>query len=317
MNEQEDCLKWAGRNDGLFYRLFHLPVEASQKNELDCMQFNEVTTGPVNYHEHSGGYETFLVSGGKFECYCNGRGFIMEKGDILHIQPWMGHSFTPIARESKLNIMFQGINQQLAVTEPRLRIQGGFPGLYESPEFKAKFTKANQGFSRTAPAPNMVEPALVDQLRKSGRGIREHDFKGIKLHQKIARYETAGEKEVWDLFLKAGFFCDWDAFLPEYHVFYVTAGKIRCQVKKSPTESIEFDAYEDCIVFIPPWTPFKFEVIEDVQMYDLDCAAHLQDLCEEVESYKFNNPSEKIDAAKVIEIGKKFNFNATDFGFKD
>ncbi len=159
---------------------------------------------------------------------------------------------------------------------------------------------------------------MVHELRKDGKGLREHEFEGGKLHQKIAHYETGGEKEVWELFLKKGFYCDWDEFLPEYHVLHVTDGKIHCSVRTSISDNLEFDAVEDNIVFIPPWTPFKYEVVKDVRLYDLDCAAMLEGLCEEIEAYMDKNPDVRIDEKKVLELGKEFelNFNVTDFGFK-
>jgi len=315
MELPEDCIKVSNMG-GIYYRMFHDPVTEYQKNELDCMHFQAGTDKKVGYHEHTSGTETFMISQGKFLCYCMGRGFYMEPGDLLHIQPWMGHSFTPVEPDSRLNIMFMGINQQYGITTPRTRLQKNFPGVFESEEFKKTFTPKNHGANaRTFPADNIVEPEKVDQLRKAGRGIREYKFDGIEMHLKIAKYETEGVKEVWDLFLKKGFHAAWDNFLPEYRLFWVTAGKVKCFVKTSFEEEMEFIAEKDNIIDIPPYTPFRFEVIEDAQMYDLDCPARLEDLGEELTAWQAAHPGEKMDKEEMLKKFKDFDFSATDIGY--
>ena len=316
MNEPEDCIITTDK-DGVYYRLFHWPVTSRQKNEIDCMHFHEPSTRMVNYHEHNKGTETFFVSQGKFLCNCMGRGFTMSAGDVLHIQPWMGHSFIPIEPESSLNIMFMEIDMRFSLTNPRLRLQENFPGVFDDPEFRALFQKAggNVGF-RNVPVQDDFPKDQVQQLRPRGFGLRVHEYEGIRMDLKIAKYETEGVKEVWELFMKPGFFCSWDNFRPEYRVFYVTGGKLKCWVRTSATETLEFDAVKDNIIFIPPYTPFGFEVAEQAQMYDMDCGARLQDLCEEIETYKSENGGKMPDKAALFDMGKTYDFCITDIGNK-
>ena len=314
MEVPEDCVRVSDK-DGVYYRMFHDPVTGLQKNELDCMQFHEPSTRMVNYHEHSTGTETFFISQGKFLCNCMGRGFTMGSGDILHIQPWMGHSFIPIEPESRLNIMFMGIDQQYALTQPRMRLQQKFPGVFENVDFQNLFRKANGGVGlRTVPVQDDFPKEQVQQLRPAGFSLREHNYEGIKMHLKIAKYETAGVKEVWELFMKPGFYCEWDSFLPEYRVFYVTGGKLRCWVRTSATETLEFEAEKENIIFIPPYNPFGFEVVEDAQMYDMDCGARLQDLCEEIEAYAAANDGNFPGKDTLLEKAKAFDCYITDAG---
>jgi len=312
MENHDDCVK-ATDNAGIYYRLFHRPVTARLKNELDCMQFHVPSERMIDYHEHSSGTETFIISQGKFLCNCMGYGFTMGAGDILHIQPWMGHSFIPIEPESRLNIMFMGFDYHFTKTQPRMRIQAGFPGLFETPEFRNKFREENGGVSsRTVPIQVEHPREQIPQWRPADYGIREHEYDGINLKLKIAKYETEGVKEVWNLKMKSGFYCEWDEFLPEYRFLYVTGGKIRCWVKTSAEEKFEFDAVQENIITIPPYTPFGFEVTEDATMYDLDCSARLQDLCEEldIDTDKIKNKTE------LLKLCKSFDFNCTDVGFK-
>jgi quercetin dioxygenase-like cupin family protein len=314
MEEPEDCVIVTDNAD-VYYRLFHRPVTLLMKNEFDCMQFHTPSSKPIDYHEHSCGTETFIVSQGKFLCNCMGRDFIMSAGDVLHIQPWMGHGFKPIEPESRLNILFMGIDQRFSITEPTLRLKAEFPGLYEDSEFNEVFRQALGGTGKRAvPAPNEASAEQVQQLRPAGYAIREHEFDGIKLQLKVARYETEGVKEIWEMAMEPGFFCEWDNFLPEYRMFYVTSGRIRCKVKTSRDKTLEFDAVKENIIIIPPYNPFCFEVVEEARMYDLDCGARLQDLCEELEALVYYTPEKKNDKESILALCKTFGFNCTDVG---
>jgi len=316
MEVPEDCVI-VSDGGGVFYRMFHDPVTSRLKNELDCMQFHEPSTRMINYHEHAFGTETFFISQGKFLCNCMGRGFTMGPGDLLHIQPWMGHSFIPIEPESRLNIMFMDIDQQYALTQPRIRLQDKFPGIFEDPNFREAFGKGSGGVGmRTVPVQVDFPSEQVTQLRPAGYAIREHEYDGIKMQLKIAKYETEGIKEVWDLFMKPGFFCEWDNFVRQYRLFYVTGGKLNCWVRTSATEKIEFTAEKENIITIPPFTPFGFEVAEEAHMYDMDCGARLQDLCEEVEASMAANDGKFPEKEAFLALCKSFDFNITDVGMR-
>ena len=314
MEDPEDCLIVTDK-DGIYYRLFNRPVTGHQKNELDCMQFHEPVLKIVDYHEHTKGTETFIVSQGKFLCNCMGRGFTMEAGDLLHIQPWMGHSFTPIEPESRLNILFMDIDMRHSLTDPRLRMLEKFPGVFDDLEFQDMFRKAGGGVGkRTIPVQDDFPKDQVQQLRPADYGIREHEFKGIEMRLKVAKYETEGVKEIWDLFMEAGFYCEWDCFVPEYRMFYVTRGVMRCWVRTSATETIEFYPNSENLIIIPPYTPFGFEVLERVRMYDLDCSARLQDLCEELGSHKLNNEGKMPSKEDLLKMAKEYGLNITNVG---
>ena len=313
MDEPEDCLI-VSDNGEIYYRMFLDPVTILRKNEFDCMQFHTPSSKPIEYHEHDKGTETFFVSQGRFLCNCMGRGFVMKAGDILHIQPWMGHGFIPIEPESRLNILFTGIEQQV-ITQNWMRLMNKYPGVYEDLKFKMRFREFSGGIAqRNLPKSEEFPPEQVQQLRASDSCLREHEFEGIKMYLKVARYETEGVKEIWDLHMKPGFFCKWDDFLPEYRLFYVKSGMIRCSVRTSNTEILEFDAVGENIIRIPPYTPFFFEVIEEAKMYDMDCSAKLQDLCEEIETLCFSEPEKKNDKTEILSLCKKFGLNCTDFG---
>ena len=315
MEEPEDCL-FVSNSESVYYRLFLAPVTRFMKNEFDCMHFHSVDSTPIDYHEHNRGTETFFVSQGKFHCNCMGRDFIMQKGDIFHIQPWMGHGFAPLEANSRINILFMGLDQKTKAENGK-RVRNAYPEAYEKLPLRAVFREYGDYIfadNRNHPLPNEVPADRIHQLRPAGIGLCEHEFDGIKMHLKVARHETEGVKEIWDLHMKAGFYCKWDEILPEHRLFYVRSGKLRCTVKTSVTENLEFDAVAENLIRIPPYTPFSFEVAEDAEVYDMDCAAHLQDLCEEVKVLLHNNPEKASKKEDLLAFFKEFDFNCTDFG---
>ena len=318
MEEPEDCV-FVNNSQDYYYRRFLNPATKYLKNEIDCMHFHTPSSEPVFYHEHDSGSETFFVSQGKFLCNCMGRDFIMEAGDVFHIQPWMGHGFTAIEPNSRLNIMFMGIDQQ-AKSQASRRVKNNFVQTYEKLSRKGALRDFGHYFfanNRNLPVNNEVPPEQIQQLRPAGTGLRVHDYEklGLKMYLKVAKYETQGVKEIWELQMKPGFYCKWDDFLPEYRLFYVTAGRIRCTVRTSDEETFEFDAVKENIVHIPPYTPFSFEVIEEARMYDLDCPSRIQDLCEEAELMIHNDPGKANDMAAILSLCKELDLNCTDFGY--
>jgi len=316
MDVPEDCLSWTDSPD-YTHRLFHNPVTTLMKDEFDCLTFHSPSSEPIDYHEHSGGTETFFITQGKFLAYCQGKRFTMEAGDILHIMPWVGHGFTAIENESKLNIMFMGIDQFWSISTPSIRLRMKFPGQFEHSAFSEVYRRSNIGTEfRHVPAPKDAPREEIPQLRRSGVGLTEHEFPGVRMQLKVGRHETEGVKEIWELFLKKGFYAEWDDFVPDYHMFYVTGGKIHVTVKVAADETFEFDAEKENIIIIPPYNPFKIEVTEDATMFDMDCPCRLQDTCEEIEVYQYNNPNTILTAEKALEIGKPYGFNCTDIGYK-
>ena len=317
MNVHEDCVRV---NDGgnIYYRLFLNPVTGLLKNEFDCMQFHEPSDTGITYHEHTYGSETFFVSQGKFLWYCMGHCFTMGPGDVFHAQPWMGHGFAPIEPESSVNILFTGIDQQAAATRPWQNLLNNFPETWADPAFREKFHTTN-GYNtnqRTLPTAKEGPPERVPHFRGAGTGIFEHEFEGLTMHLKVAKYETEGVKEIWEYFMKPGFYCDWDDFLPEYRLFYVTKGKLRCFVKTSATDTLEFYAEKDNIVRIPPYVPFRFEVVEEAAVYDMDCPSRLQDLCEEIDVLRDTDPGKLSDKEFMMSLYKVYDLNCTDIGYK-
>jgi quercetin dioxygenase-like cupin family protein len=311
MNVIEDCIAYTSV-DGLAHYDFYHPVERVQKDEMDCMHFGTPETKDVGYHEHKWGCETFFVSQGQMECCVLGRRFFMNAGDLLHIQPYMGHSFKPSAPDTKLNILFQTMDMA-NTTAKRIHMQENFPGSFESSEMMALLDTHYGRVPRTFPAGGYTPEEEIRELRRDGEGLITHISDNVTFRLKVGRWETHGEKEIWELCMKKGSFAAWTALRPEYHMFYITGGSVAFKVWEAKDKCTEFTAEGQTLVRIPPNRPYRFEALEDSRMYDLDCGALLQDLLEEIDTLKMNDPVKCSDQAFMSSLYQRFSFYYTDF----
>ena len=312
MDVPEDCIDYTSTAGLSHYDFFH-PVEAIQKDEMDCMGFASPDTKDVNYHEHSRGCETFFISRGQMECCVLGRRFLMNPGDLLHIQPFMGHAFKPAAPDTLLNILFQTMDMQ-NTTQARLHLQRNFPGTYESPELQPVLDAHYGKVPRSFPAAAHVPAEAVRELRRDGEGLLEHRYGAVTLRLKVGRWETAGEKEIWEYCVNRGVYAEWRALRPEWHMFYITGGKVAFKVWETKDACVEFAAGGQNLVRIPPFFPFRFEALEDSRLYDLDCGALLQDLLEEIDTLRANDPEKLADCDYMRSLYDRFHFYYSDFG---
>jgi quercetin dioxygenase-like cupin family protein len=312
MNVPEDCLDYTSVAGVSHYDYFH-PVEAVQKDEMDCMGFAAPDAKDVGYHEHRRGCETFFISSGQMECCVLGRRFLMNPGDLLHIQPYMGHAFKPAAPDTKMRILFQTMDMQ-NTTASRLFMQNNFPGVFESAEVQKVLDTHYGRVPRTFPAAGYVQPENVRELRRSGTGLIEHTYEKITLRLKVGRWETHGEKEIWEYCMKKGVYAEWGVHRPDFHMFYVTGGKVVFKIWEAKDSCVEFTAEGENLIRIPQFHPFRFEALEDARMYDLDCGVILQDLIEEIEALKANSPEKLSDKDYMKSLYERFSFYYTAFG---
>ena len=305
MTVPEDCLLYTDMNGIKHYDFFH-PYGTVQKNEMDCMEFASPETQDIGYHEHTFGCETFFVTNGKVECCVLGQRFFMGPGDILHIQPYMGHAFKPASENCRLNILFQTMDMA-NTTARRFRMQDHFPGSYEEPKFQAALDKLYGRVNRTFPAAPYVPEESVSALRRHDEGLITHTLPGVTLRLKVGRWETHGEKEIWELCMDKGYSVSHKTMRPEPYFFYVTEGKMRFRVWETADQVCEFEAEAQTLVNIPPCYPFTYEALEDSRMFDLDCAVLLQDLLEETARLRAQEPEKLQDEAYMRELKERFN----------
>jgi len=306
MTEPEDCIAYTS-NHGIQHFDYYHPVGPVQKNEMDCMEFDSPEAQDIGYHEHTYGCETFFVTKGKIECCVLGEKVILGPGDILHIQPYMGHSFKPASEGARMNIMFQQMDMANS-TGRRFRVQRNFPGRWEEPSLQKKLLEIYGSVVRTFPNAPYVDPETVPAVRVKGSALKIHQREGLTLKLKIARWEMHGVKEVWEAIMEPGFKAEHPSIRPEQYFYYITEGKLKFRVWESADHYCEFEAGAENLVQIPTCLPFEFEVLEPSKMFDLDCQILLQDFFEEIERIEAQEPEKLNDEAYMKELRERFNY---------
>ena len=96
--EEKDCRDY----------LFIAPTGELLTNEMSDVYYQKDAFVP--YHEHSKGYETFLIDRGSVEVTINGKRAIAHAGDMVHIEPYTSHGFRYLEEGTIWRELFSGMN---------------------------------------------------------------------------------------------------------------------------------------------------------------------------------------------------------------
>ena len=294
MKNPDDALVWRHNKVTLSVMSKFTPAFGpEQKDEIGgiamrCTAPEKEFTGKsteIFYHEHLEGCETFFIAEGEWEFISLGRKLTLRPGDLLHVQPFQGHAFRPLSSNSRLIVMFQGMDMRYA-KERSDYMQAHFPEIAGTPEFKNQMQLHTHAQPRDNSyyydiAPEGDSPAH----RRFGEGIRSHALPGMTLNLIIARYETHGVKEVWEACMKSGLRMEFATPRYDHRLFWVREGKIKFNI-----DGTEFAAGPDMLVYVPPFHTFTLETVEDSDMVDLSCPYLLQDLLEELHLTRAKRP---------------------------
>lgn len=278
---------------------FILPIGPYEKNEMSDTIYHK--NASVDYHEHAKGFETFFIRKGRVECVIRGQHFIAEKGDILHIPPYVAHGFVFLEEGTVWRELFQEINMAQGIMNKN-RIKGNYDGLYDDPHFRTLYRQAHHNFTREKPVAVEVPRESVRELRMPGFSFSTHHLNGATFRLIVGRWESNGVKEVWEAEVEKGFKVYWDYPNPNDELYYVCNGRVKCNVLGE-----EFEAGPDCLIHIPPYTTHRFEALEDSRVYDCGCAARLLDLMEDWKSLKTYQPDKLEDPEFVSEYLRQYN----------
>lgn len=267
----------------------------------------------VVYHEHRSGFETFYVPRGMVQCWIRGQEFIMEPGDMLHLQPYTGHGFKYLEEGTIWRELFQDIYMADSMYTKAV-IRDNFPTrLEDDPKFLAHVRSANDMIRRQPVVTHVVKDRTeVRELRTHDFSLATYNFDGICLKLKVGRWECAGVKEIWQYTMDKGFYVEWANPMKYYNTFHVAKGRAKFTVMGE-----EFEATEHCLVHIPPYHPHKVEILEDgTEIYDMNTETLLLSLLEDYESIKTRTP-EKLEDSDFLESFKDgFGCYITSMGKK-
>lgn len=275
----EDCVcVHGGPNAALEVRDITEPVDLNLKNEITMMMFHEVSEEKldIGYHQHTSGTETFIPVSGKIEIVCNGYHTFMVPGDIVHIQPYMSHSFRAVEPNSAMMCLFQGFNM-IKLMEKIGLAEKKEPGIMWQPEFHKLYSDISHKIDRKVPDPIEAPKEKIPCLIEEGKGLFEYNFPGLQLLLKVGMWQTHCQREMWEANMKKGAKLNWNKRYGDYRLFHLTKGAVKLTV-----DGEEFTVDEEAIIHLPPFVPFSIEALEDTKIYDLDCPDNLASFLEDL-----------------------------------
>lgn len=312
LNDPEDVIAHyidCDRDAGFVKERMDLLVE-----NLDYDNTHELTrsvfypTNVMENHVAKRGCETMIVLGGEIELVSRGRRCHVTKGDIMHFGAFSSHRMhwlkeTPwIGYFNKMNITRPAKDKDL--------LSRNCPEMTDE--------ELADIFGESYDLYYLAEPVAVDTPKSEIETVRTPDFAfatfdigGAILRQKVGRWETEGEFELWDVHMEPGFYASSPKPCPRPCIFYVTEGNVKFKVFNE-----EFEAPADSIVHLPPYAVFSFEALKKSKMYDYSIGCMLYDYLSEIKSYRVNNPEKLKDEAFVKALQKKWGCYITEYGMK-
>ena len=215
------------------------------------------------YHEHTRGVETFLVDGGSVLTEICGKKAVCTKGDIVHLAAYTPHKFTWIDAGTIWRELFQE-TQMGEDCIANLRFKE-----YNKTEFDmAKDGQSTDSLYYTyTPVTETVPKEQIYQIRPYNSGLCIYKFEGCELRQKVARWETKGHKEIWQLCMEPGFQLSWSAQNPFYSLFIVQEGSVEVRI-----DGMEpFTAKERDVLHIPTHLSGKITALDKAVLVDYNC----------------------------------------------
>ena len=285
-------------------RYFIEPYGPHMINE--CCEANYFVGNKVPYHEHSTGYETFLVDAGSVEVMSCSKKAVTKKGDLIHIQPFTPHSI----RILEDGTIWRAFHQDLRLAQNMIderRIRDMYPEYYNTPNFRQdNIARQHRSawFDYLTPECIDVSANEMSLIRTFDSALAKYTFEGIELRLKVGRWETGGAKEVWQLLLKSGYTLSW---LPNnYHplLFDVFSGSVK--VKLDGLD--EFTAKERDLLHIPKYVAGSITTLEDTVLLDCGCQGFLARLMDELQAYKVREPAKLKDNDFVKGVMKKHDY---------
>ena len=264
------------------------------------------TGNRVPYHEHSSGFETFLVDGGAIEIMSLSKKSAARKGDIVHIMPYIPHSIHALEDYSIWRAFHQNLwLVELKIDEIALRDRHWDAIL--TPEFKndVRIREGSVRFDYLTPACLDVPASDMPCLRHYDFALARYCFDGIALKLKVGRWETQGAKEVWQLRLSPGYTLSWDEVHPFTHLYDVFSGSVRVTL-----DGMEpFTAQARDLLHIPRFHGGRIETLEETVLFDMGCQGYLTRFMEELNACKENEPAKLKDNSYIREIMKKNDYH--------
>ena len=265
--------------------------------------------GKARYHEHSIGWETFFITTGSCDATIRGKTCHLVPGDIIHIQPWMGHQMS-FSEPTVYRGLFHDLNMT-GTLRGLAYIREVNPKQLDGLAAFRRYLMRADNIVRETPVSVTVPKEQVPEVRTPDNPLCVYRLEGVTLKQVTGRWENNGVTELWKAEMEDGFTVEYSDDNPNVDMFYVTEGNVRFTVAGET-----FTATHDCIVKIPGYAPRTFTAQGKAVMYDLAGLTHWLDLLEDCVSIKKHSPERWSDKEAMDALKAKYNCYVSWFGVR-
>ena len=136
----------------------------------------------------------------------------------------------------------------------------------------------------------------IPAIRPYDFGLNEFEFGECILKQKVGKWETFGNKEIWQVRLPAGYELSWGAMNPFWNLYVVYSGAVEVTIDTGE----RFTAKERDILHIPSRVAAQIVTTENTVLLDYNCQGHLLRALAELKSLEVGQPG-TIGNADIID----------------
>ena len=237
--------------------VFLMPEGPRQINEAGDVFY--IKDARVAYHDHSRGYETFLIDGGAVESTLHHKQCVMEKGDLMHIRPGVHHGFHHLVENTIWREVFQEIDMYSSCNQRDI-LRELRPEILADPEFQASRRKRLGTNYREMPLARVVDKHEISQVRPHGCALRSFCFSGMELGLKVGRWETDGVREIWEFRFPKGTTLEFARPFDSSPLYAVMEGAVQADLFDGMDV---YTAQERDFLHIPAYTPHSLTIMEE------------------------------------------------------
>ena len=255
----------------------------------------------IPYHEHNRGTEIFLIDDGSVLVSQRGKQAVANRGDLVFIPPFTSHGFTYLEEHTVWREWFQDIKMNQGLLEQR-RFRTYGDDQVSDAQFDKKIAKRlGTDWFEFEPDLKQVDKSEMPFIRDYDFAYETFEFPGIRMLQKIARYEMEGTQEIWQYRMDKGFHLEWNTWNDHGLLLAVYSGSAEIRVPGHEP----FIAKEHDIINIPSYLKGEMTILEDnTVMYDYACKGYLYRALEHIRSLQKHDPEKLKDKefmAKLLE----------------
>ena len=276
-------------------RTVHFPTGREALMRVTDSVFHPQPTAHCHYHREA--CEIFFWSMAPFDFYSGGRVAEVPPGCVTLHRPYEPHGFGFHDLTRKLGF-FHRMDMTLEDGTCSALLRAKRPDARKSPDFP----KGGGVMPDIVRVEDPVDYRRVtwqemDSVRHISRPLAVERFDGVTMKMLIARWETAGVKEVWAAELEKGFTACSNPYPLKTEMLYVTEGEVKFTVYDDT-----FVAHEACIVKLPKYGEYRIEALRDAVVYDVGGQTAWFNFFRDRSSIRERDPARFADAEAMAEL---------------